>query len=233
MVDPLRPSSPQIPSGLIGEIQSEVALEATPLLSFVLRNIRMIVSCVVALVVIIVAAGTWHWYTAQTKQDAQIALGRILVGQEGAERVKALEAFLPQAPDSIRLGVQLEIAVTALSVNDLARAASAYGNIHAEDPKGAIGLMAAINQADVLLRAEKPKEALAVLDALEKTVPENLRPSVHEAQAACAEQSGDLARALAGYEAIVSAPGGDQMGYYQAKIAELKARLSTKQNAAE
>ena len=30
MADPLRPSGPQIPGSLMGEIQSEVAVEATP-----------------------------------------------------------------------------------------------------------------------------------------------------------------------------------------------------------
>ncbi|MEG1610973.1 MAG: tetratricopeptide repeat protein, partial [Bilophila sp.] len=214
--------------GLLGEIQSEVALEATPLLRFVLQNSRIIVSCIVALVAFIVAFGAWHWFTARVEREAQIELGHILIGAEGEPRIAALEKFLPSAPGAIRLGVQLEIAVTSLSVNALDKAAAAYGNIHAEDPKGALGLMAAINQADVLLRAKKPQEALTVLDALEKTVPENLRPSVHEAQAACAEQSGDFVRALAGYEAIVSSPGGDQMGYYKAKIAELKARLAVK-----
>ena len=47
MADPLRPSGPQIPGSLMGEIQSEVAVEATPLLSFVLRNSRIIVACIV------------------------------------------------------------------------------------------------------------------------------------------------------------------------------------------
>ena len=47
MADPLRPSGPQIPGSLMGEIQSEVAVEATPLLSFVLRNSRIIVTCIV------------------------------------------------------------------------------------------------------------------------------------------------------------------------------------------
>ena len=57
MADPLRPSGPQIPGSLMGEIQSEVAVEATPLLSFVLRNSRIIVTCIVLLVLVIAGVG--------------------------------------------------------------------------------------------------------------------------------------------------------------------------------
>ena len=61
MADPLRPSGPQIPGSLMGEIQSEVAVEATPLLSFVLRNSRIIVTCIVLLVLVIAGVGGWLW----------------------------------------------------------------------------------------------------------------------------------------------------------------------------
>ena len=62
MADPLRPSGPQIPGSLMGEIQSEVAVEATPLLSFVLRNSRIIVTCIVLLVLVIAGVGGWQWH---------------------------------------------------------------------------------------------------------------------------------------------------------------------------
>ena len=64
MADPLRPSGPQIPGSLMGEIQSEVAVEATPLLSFVLRNSRIIVTCIVLLVLVIAGVGGWQWHQA-------------------------------------------------------------------------------------------------------------------------------------------------------------------------
>lgn len=230
MTDPFRPAAPQIPeNGLMGEIQSEVAVEATPLLSFVLRNSGIIVSCVVLFVLAIAGYGGWQWHQNRVERDAQLAFGRILVSAEGPERVKALEAFLPEAPTSMKPGVQLEIAVTALADGDLAKAAGAYAAIAAGDPAGAVGLMAALNQADVLQRMNKPAEALAVLDALEKKAPESMRPAIQEGQAICAEQSGDLSRALAAYEAIVAAVGDNgNTGYFQAKIAELKTRIAAR-----
>lgn len=227
MADPLRPSGPQMPDGLMGEIQSEVAVEATPLLRFVVEHSRAIVSLVVLLVLVIVGVGGWQWHQSRVLRDAQLELGRILVGTQGSPRIAALEAFLPAAPGALKTGVQLEIATTALGQDDFAKAAAAYGAIAAADPKGPMGLMAAVNQADVLQRMGQNAEALAVFDELAKTAPEILRSAVLEGQAVAAEQAGHFDRALAAYEAIAASVGdsGDG-GYFQAKIAELKARMA-------
>ena len=227
MADPLRPSGPQIPDSLMGEIQSEVAVEATPLLRFVIEKSRIIVSCVVVLLLVIIGVGGWQWHQSRVQRDAHLELGRILVGTEGAGRIAALETFLPSVPESMRPGVQLEIAVAAIGLEQYAKAAEAYGAVAAADPKGAMGLMAAMNQADVLQREGKYAEALAIFDALEKSAPESLRPSILEGQALSAEQAGKLDRALAAYESIATNLGdAGNTGYFQAKIAELKARMA-------
>ena len=215
MADPLRPSGPQIPGSLMGEIQSEVAVEATPLLSFVLRNSRIIVTCIVLLVLVIAGVGGWQWY-------------QILVSTQGPDRIAALETFLPAAPSAMKSGVQLEIATTALGLEQYGKAAAAYAAVAAADPKGSIGMMAAINQADLLQRQGKYAEALAVFDSLEKSAPESLRPAILEGQAMSAELAGKLDRALAAYESIATSLGdAANNGYFQAKIAELKARMAS------
>ena len=146
MADPLRPSGPQIPGSLMGEIQSEVAVEATPLLSFVLRNSRIIVTCIVLLVLVIAGVGGWQWHQTRVEREAHLELGRILVSAQGPERIAALETFLPAAPSAMKSGVQLEIATTALGLELYGKAAEAYAAVAAADPKGSIGMMAAINQ---------------------------------------------------------------------------------------
>ena len=146
MADPLRPSGPQIPGSLMGEIQSEVAVEATPLLSFVLRNSRIIVTCIVLLVLVIAGVGGWQWHQTRVEREAHLELGRILVSTQGPERIAALETFLPAAPSAMKSGVQLEIATTALGLEQYGKAADAYAAVAAADPKGSIGMMAAINQ---------------------------------------------------------------------------------------
>ena len=182
MADPLRPSGPQIPGSLMGEIQSEVAVEATPLLSFVLRNSRIIVTCIVLLVLVIAGVGGWQWHQTRVEREAHLELGRILVSTQGPERIAALETFLPAAPSAMKSGVQLEIATTALGLEQYGKAADAYAAVAAADPKGSIGMMAAINQADLLQRQGKYAEALAVFDSLEKSAPESLRPAILEGQ---------------------------------------------------
>ena len=216
MVDPLRPSGPQIPGSLMGEIQSEVAVEATPLLSFVLRNSRIIVTCIVLLVLVIAGVGGWQWYQTRVEREAHLELGRILVSTQGPERIAALETFLPAAPSAMKSGVQLEIATTALGLEQYGKAADAYAAV------------AAINQADLLQRQGKYAEALAVFDSLEKSAPESLRPAILEGQAMSAELAGKLDRALAAYESIATSLGdAANNGYFQAKIAELKARMAS------
>ena len=218
MADPLRPSGPQIPGSLMGEIQSEVAVEATPLLSFVLRNSRIIVTCIVLLVLVIAGVGGWQWHQTRVEREAHLELGRILVSTQGPERIAALETFLPAAPSAMKSGVQLEIATTALGLEQYGKA----------DPKGSIGMMAAITQADLLQRQGKYAEALAVFDSLEKSAPESLRPAILEGQAMSAELAGKLDRALAAYESIATSLGdAANNGYFQAKIAELKARMAS------
>ena len=141
MADPLRPSGPQIPGSLMGEIQSEVAVEATPLLSFVLRNSRIIVTCIVLLVLVIAGVGGWQWYQTRVEREAHLELGRILVSTQGPDRIAALETFLPAAPSAMKSGVQLEIATTALGLEQYGKAAAAYAAVAAADPKGSIGMM--------------------------------------------------------------------------------------------
>ena len=223
MADPLRPSGPQIPGSLMGEIQSEVAVEATPLLSFVLRNSRIIVTCIVLLVLVIAGVGGWQWHQTRVEREAHLELGRILVSTQGPERIAALETFLPAAPSAMKSGVQLEIATTALGLEQYGKAAEAYAAVAAADPKGSIGMM-----ADLLQRQGKYAEALAVFDSLEKSAPESLRPAILEGQAMSAELAGKLDRALAAYESIATSLGdAANNGYFQAKIAELKARMAS------
>ena len=133
MADPLRPSGPQIPGSLMGEIQSEVAVEATPLLSFVLRNSRIIVTCIVLLVLVIAGVGGWQWHQTRVEREAHLELGRILVSTQGPERIAALETFLPAAPSAMKSGVQLEIATTALGLEQYGKAADAYAAVAAAD----------------------------------------------------------------------------------------------------
>ena len=140
------------------------------------------------------------------EREAHLELGRILVSTQGPERIAALETFLPAAPSAMKSGVQLEIATTALGLEQYGKAADAYAAV----------------------AAGKYAEALAVFDSLEKSAPESLRPATLDGQAMSAELAGKLDRALAAYESIATSLGdAANNGYFQAKIAELKARMAS------
>ena len=164
MVDPLRPSGPQIPGSLMGEIQSEVAVEATPLLSFVLRNSRIIVTCIVLLVLVIAGVGGWQWYQTRVEREAHLELGRILVSTQGPDRIAALETFLPAAPSAMKSGVQLEIATTALGLEQYGKAADAYAAVAAADTTQA--KQAAATEASKAMAEKVHAKTLALYEGL-------------------------------------------------------------------
>ncbi len=226
MADPLFPGNPAAQSGLIGELRSEVATEAAPLLSFVLHNIRLIVGVVSALVLLILGYGAWQWHVASVEDEARLELGRILTGRSGEARASALEAFAAKAPESMRSGVWLAAASAAVSADRPAEAAVAYGRVYAEDPDGALGIVSGLNEADLLLRQGKGRDAVALLEKLENAAPQAMRVVVRLELAAAAEQAGDRTRAVRVYEALVQeltaapVPGLDP-AFYRDRIARL------------
>lgn len=221
---------------LLGELQSEVSGEAAPLLTFIVNNMKLIVSGISLLVVVTVGYGAWQWNEAGNLRDAQIALGKILVRDSGAARVTALEAFAAKAPAGMREAVLLELAASAVNAQDFDRAAAAYGQIATADAASAIGMMAALNQADLLLRVNKPAEAVGVLEKLLANTPEALRPAVREQLAGAASQAGDLKKALGLYEELLTAPENapgapnaeTNTAFFRSRIESLKTQLAGK-----
>lgn len=230
MVDPLNPQAPKLPDhGLMQELQAEVTTEATPLLTFILQHIRVIVGAVCILVLSIVGTGAWHWYTDKQAEEAQNELGRVLVNTEGAVRVTTLQALLPNVPDALRISVLLAIGSAAVASEQYDVAASAYGDIVLLDSEGTIGIMACLNQVDLLLREDKAVKALALLDVLEPKTPEILQVMLQETIAAVAEQANAIDRALAAYEYLLQVDGmlGDT-GYFESRIKALRLQKTTK-----
>lgn len=241
MTDQQRPTTGQIPPAtsqipgasptLLGEIQSEVSVEAAPLLTLIVTNMKLVVGFILVLLLITLGYGGWQWQENKTLREAQLDLGRILVRDAGQERVNALEAFAAKAPVALRQAVLLELAASAVAVEDFGRAANAYGQLVTADPASAMGTIAALNQADLLQRTQKPAEAVVVLEKLLVQVPEVLRPTVREQLAGAAVQAGDLKKALAVYEELLqsesSAPSaGANVAFFKNRVTALKEKLS-------
>ena len=217
--------------GLMGELQSEVPVEAAPLLIFVVRHIRAIVGLVLLFVASIIGYGIWQWQGENSLRDSQMELGRVLE-RTGQARVEGLEALLPKLPGSMRLGVLLTLAESALAEKDLDRAAKAYRQISSADPDGVLGYMAGLDLSGVLQRQGKFDEAVALLEGLASRAPDALKLFAREDLASAAEQAGQIDKALATYEELASTPAANrsamERNFFRDKLKELQALAAKK-----
>jgi hypothetical protein len=214
-----RPAQP-LP-GVMGELQSEVSAEAAPLLRFMVEHVRVIVGVVFVLIAGIIATGVYQWHSSRSLREARMALGKVLLGTAGAERVNALESLIKDAPESMRIGLWLEVAAAAQETQDYAKAAAAFARV-AQLDKSPLGLASVMNQSDMLLRAGNAAEGLSVLEPLLTSAPDSMRLTVREAAAAAAEAAGNAEKAIEMYKSILLDGQGQDIAYYRARIAALE-----------
>ncbi len=218
------------PHGLLNEMQAEVSAEASPLFTFVIRHMRLIVSALLLLVLLTIGYGLWHWQQMSALDEAHMDFGKIIVGSQ-ENKYTALETLLADAPAVMTPAILLEMATVAVQNKDFEKALTAYAKVYANDPEGALGTIAAFNQAELLRHVGKTEASLNVLEQLQHQVPENMKALVLETMAATALQGGDKQKALAFYEAIIELAktnGTEQnftITFYKYQIAELKKQL--------
>ena len=216
-------SAPEAP-GILGELQSEVSAEAEPLLQFIARNAATIMVLLGIFVVFVVGAGAWQWYTSKRDEEAQTNFARLLLQQQGAARVTALENFAETSRNSsVLLAALIELGIAALAENDAVKASAAFGRAAALDKDKPFGAVAALSEAYALMQAGKAAEVLAVLEPLENTVPEYIRIQVRRLIALNALQAGKTDRAVKAYEDLLAGAAGDDADYYRFCIQQIKA----------
>jgi len=222
---PLKRSAAQAPGtpGILGGLQSEVSVEAAPLLQFIARHAVAVMVMLGFFVATLVGIGAWQWYASKRDAQAQTNLARLLLQQQGAARVNALESFAATAPNSIRLAALTELALAALAEKDAARAADAFARVAALDKNTPFGAMATLSEAQTLMQAGKAAEALTVLEELEHAVPEPIRVQVRGLIALNARQVGKTDRAIKAYEDLLAGAQGDDADYYRFCIQQIKA----------
>ncbi len=200
---------------LLNELQSEVSSEATPLLQFILKHAILIMICLALFVVILGGIGGYNWYTERNLQQAQAELSNIVLSKQGEERITALEAFLSKAPSSLSGGIYLAISEAAMEIKSYDKAAANFGSLANLDPQGALGLLAGLNQGQALLLAQKPKEALVVLEAIVNKVTGPQKIVIQQSLAEAAIQSGDMEKAKKTFEEMGATSQGPEGRFFR------------------
>ena len=214
---------PQDSSALLNDLKSEVAVEAAPLLQLIVKYAGLIVLVLVMLIAALAGTAGYQWYKANAKEKAQAELQKVLQSATGEQRIGALEKFLPNAPDTVRTPALLALADAASRAGKFDKAAEAYGQVQEQDVDGAVGLMAGLNQSQLLMHAGKAADAVKVLEKLENTSSDSQRILVRQLLAEAALLAGDTTRAKQALVALQESTNGADKAYYTYRLNMLDA----------
>jgi tetratricopeptide (TPR) repeat protein len=214
------------PDSLVSSLQSEVAVEASPLLTFLVAHARKLAF---GLVLCIVAIGGYWAYSSQSESrraEELKALGPILVISDPQTRLEKLEAFLPTAPASVRGAAWFAVLDAASQLENQEKIHTAWSNIR--NLGESMVVPAGMGMANALAAQGKYREALDVLEGL------SLAPNNPEALAVqshillLAEILEDYPRAIVACDALLSTPGADpnEAGIWSQKKAELEKKAA-------
>ena len=187
------------------EMQAEISPEAAPLWNFVTNHAPKIAAGVVGIVVTCLAVAGWQWHEEKTLSEAQSQLGRVISIQDANRRATALEEFLGKAPSALVTSAQLELATTAMELENYAKAAASYEKVANAEGNNPLGFSARVSQAQALMHAGKFAEARAIFESVVLSAPANVKAALHQQSAEAAEYAGDKAGAVASLEKAISA----------------------------
>ena len=207
------------------EMQAEISPEAAPLWNFVTNHAPKIAAGVVGIVVTCLAVAGWQWHEEKILSEAQSKLGRVISIQDANRRATALEEFLGNAPSSLVTSAQLELATTAMELENYAKAAANYEKVANTEGDNPLGFSARVSQAQALMHAGKFADARAIFETVLLSAPANVKAAIHQQSAEAAEYAGDKAGAIASLEkAIGSLAPTDSEGaaFFRSRIAKLQ-----------
>lgn len=206
------------------ELKAETSKEAAPLLEFVLKHIRVIILGIIVFIILAVAFGVWQWKVDTAFKEANSTFVTITDMQDPAQKIEALKSLAKTAPKDLKLPILLEEASAAAQVKqfDLAITSLREAIELTKDTAFALSLHFAL--ADVYVTANKPEEALKLMDELAKTAPEALKNSLLEERALLSESIGNKEKAISCYQELIAASTPETAStnaFYQSRIDEL------------
>lgn len=211
--------------GFLEGLESEVTAETAPLLRFITKYAGVIAGCVILVLAALGGMGIWNWHKSNKQKEAREELARINMTQEGDARENALKTLAENAPDSMKFYIYMTLGQSARENGHSAVAAEAYARAAALD-QGALGFAAQMAQAGSLLDKGDAREALALLQGLEKnpgSVSAALR--LKEMLAEAAEQAGDLTLAIQTYQALGNELKTAEGNYFRWRAETLESQL--------
>lgn len=209
---------------LLDSIQSEVANEASPMLDFLLKHASKIFFALVAFIVVVVAFGIWNYADGNNYKEAGEALGKILIMPEDANKIAALEEFSASAEKPLRQAALMALAQSASLQKQYDKAAAAWTEAAPLLDAGN-RLVANISLANIMALGGRHSEALASLEALVKTAPEEMRVTINAQIVGLAEVLGEWDKAIAACEAIIPAVKNPvDQGLWQQRLAYFTAK---------
>lgn len=214
----------QIPIDLRA-LEQNVPQKLHPVLDFLVNNLRQIAWGVAGIVLLVAVYGVISHVRKGSEEKAQDELGLIVVQKLGAERMKALEAYVKTAPDALKAKANLELARIAMDEKAYDQAQAAWKALEGMgDPN--LVFTAKLGQAKCLMLAGKNKEAVAALIDLSAKAPKDAKRVVTAQLASAAEAAQDWPTAVKAYQELASGAANDQdKPYLDAKVEQLKSRL--------
>lgn len=211
---------------ILREMQEEVSPEATPLWQFVNDNAPKIATIVVSLVILISGYAFYQGYQESSLKEARAQLSLITSNAEDAERLTLLEAYKNEAPVEILVGIDFEIAQTAIFLGDFAKAQSAFSSVIGKEGNSPLGISATINLAEVFARQGEAQKAIDTYESIIKQIPLDFRVSVYASIAEIATNANLKEKAISAYkDALNALPQNDSNSqdaeYFNAKIMQL------------
>lgn len=222
-----RPAAPLDDSLLSTEHQ-----ELHPALVFLGKNIKYIAMGIGGLLLAVALASGYRAWSASELAQARDELGNI-VAVRGQARLTGLQDFAAEAPTALRPAALYELALAADEEADHATALEAFRQLR-DATSGELRAVAELGMARALMASGEPAQAARAAQSLQAAMPaapEAYKPIMTRERALAAEAAGQLAEALAAYEAL-RALEPDNEEFITAKTAALKAKLAQADPAA-
>lgn len=219
---PASPVSAPETQVILNELQSEVSSEAAPLLQFILKHAGLIMATLGLFALLLAGTASYRWYTARNTTQAQNQLATLTMMPKGEEKLAALEAFATNAPEKVRLAAMLELANAALAVNNYDKAATAFALLQSSDPAQPLGNIAALNEAQILMKMGKVDAALNALEKLYAVVTPDNRSLVASVLAEAAQAAGKNERAVTVYDELAASTSGPEAEFFRFRAQALK-----------